>query len=286
MSLGYDWSIRLCAIASGSNGNCFVLSKKSGAILIDAGLSFKELKRRLQWIGVPIEKIKGIVITHAQPDHLNPGAVRACLEHEVPLYIDKDKETWRRVRRELGWGSEGALALLRKGMIKRFPLDRKFDVGGFHVKAFPIPHDISCVGFSVYDGILKKLSLAYDFGRPSNGEWWDLVQNLANSEALIIEANYDAGIIHQFDQVSDHVLKAKDTHTSNFTAAELVLDAIDASSNKEKLKKVILAHLSRDHNRKSTAKAVVEDTHHRAGVSVPVSVTHRIDDEEYLEIRL
>ena len=257
--------------------------------MVDAGLTFNELLRRLNWVDVSVEKIKGVLLTHAHPDHIKSAAVQLCRKHGVPLYIlDDDYETWRRVRCEFGNGSEGALSLLRHDVIRTFRIGKKFDVGDFHVQAFPVPHDVSCVGFSLYDGNRKKVAIAYDFSPPPDDEWWDLVANLSNADVLVVESNYDEGMIRNSDN-QGHVNKARDTHMPNHSTAKLVLDVAEANSmngSYGKLRKVILAHLSGTHNSRSVARSSVGGTINRGYNGISIGVTHRKEEERYLEVRL
>lgn len=278
------------ALASGSSGNCLVFSKKSGAILVDAGLTFAELRRRLKWVDVPIGKIKGVLLTHAHPDHIKSAAVQLCLKNSVPLYIlDQDEETWSRVRSEFGKGKKGALSLKRRKIIRTFSTGKKFDVGDFHVRAFPVPHDVACVGFTLYDGNRKKVAIAYDFAPPPDDEWWGLVHDLSNTDVLVVEANYDEGMIRRSKPYSSHVEKARTTHMPNHGTAKLVLDVAEANSmngRHGKLRKVVLAHLSGTHNSRSVARSAVGGTIRRGYGSISIGVTHRKEEEKILEIRL
>ena len=64
-------SISVQALASGSNGNCFLISNKTDALLIDAGISRKRILESLKKINVPKENIKGVLVTHTHSDHIS-----------------------------------------------------------------------------------------------------------------------------------------------------------------------------------------------------------------------
>ena len=69
--------LEICAIASGSNGNCYYIGNEKDAVLIDAGISCKQIVKRMAARGLDIEKIKAVFITHEHSDHLRGARVTA-----------------------------------------------------------------------------------------------------------------------------------------------------------------------------------------------------------------
>ena len=282
---------KVITLASGSSGNCFILVNNQGAILIDAGgkqLSFKRLKAKLAREDLELKDIKGILVTHVHGDHFGRAAVLACSKEKVPLFVENDRETWGIVRAGFGRRGGGAVSLRHKHMIRQFHLNRKFKVGGFYVKAFRVPHNMPCVGFSIYDGDDKKVTLVYDFNLPLQREMDRLIYNLADSELLIVESNYDNGLIiaSSIDTTNDsnHIENARINHMSNFDTAKLVLNVIDAGWGNPR--KVILAHVSKKHNRRSLAKSIIQDGIRRAGTRILVYVAPRLEDNRPLRLSI
>ena len=62
--------IELCALASGSNGNCYYIGNEKDAVLVDAGISAKQILIRIYEAGLDASRIKGIFVSHEHSDHI------------------------------------------------------------------------------------------------------------------------------------------------------------------------------------------------------------------------
>ena len=78
--------LEICAIASGSNGNCYYIGNDKDAVLIDAGISCKQIFGRMDEQGLSTDKIKAIFISHEHGDHMR-GARVIGKRLQVPVYI-------------------------------------------------------------------------------------------------------------------------------------------------------------------------------------------------------
>ena len=63
--------VEICALASGSNGNCYYIGNEQDAVLIDAGISCKQILIRIGEAGLDASRIRGIVISHEHTDHVS-----------------------------------------------------------------------------------------------------------------------------------------------------------------------------------------------------------------------
>ena len=87
-------------LASGSSGNCALLATERTRILVDAGLSFRALARRLESLGEPVETLHAVLVTHEHSDHVG-GLARLARRLKIPVYISKltapaiDWDSWR-----------------------------------------------------------------------------------------------------------------------------------------------------------------------------------------------
>ncbi len=270
--------IRLNALASGSTGNAFLVRNNNTSILIDAGLTSKQLNLRLGKVGVNIEDLDGIVLTHTHKDHLNTGALKAW-ESEVPLYIQRNDLVWEKVRR--GFHDDGAYAkvLHKNHYLKTFRVHEKFSIGGLDLMAFSVPHDQTtpCVGFNVYEGRSCRMSLASDFGVPDRLTQDRLVQTMLRSELLVIEADYDQGMLRGSPLPESVVQRISENHLSNYGAADIATSIIRAGSYN--LKRVVLAHLSNERNRPELAREIVQQALRRTGSDAKVAITHRREEK-------
>ena len=165
---------------------------------------------------------------------------------------------------------------------------KAFRVGGFYVRAFRVPHNMPCVGFNVYIDEDKEATFAYDFRRPSDEERGELVSSLVDLGIFVIEANYDDGLIMgtSVDSSNDinHIENARDNHLSNFDTVKPILDVMDTSLTKPR--KVVLAHMSTKHNKKSVAKSIVEDAIRRTGNRIPVFIAPHFEDNKTLKVSI
>ena len=77
--------IRVSVLASGSKGNSMLIDGPEGAMLVDAGLSAKELVRRMDVVGVDPQRLQAIVVTHDHSDHIR--GVRVLAKRlDLPVY--------------------------------------------------------------------------------------------------------------------------------------------------------------------------------------------------------
>ena len=79
-------SLFISSLNSGSNGNCYYAGNESEAILVDIGLSCKEIEARMKRLKLPIENIKAIFISHEHVDHIR-GAAQLSKKYFLPVYI-------------------------------------------------------------------------------------------------------------------------------------------------------------------------------------------------------
>ena len=62
--------MKIASIASGSNGNCYYLEDDNDAILVDAGISAKQIVQRMANLGLSMYKVRGVCISHEHTDHV------------------------------------------------------------------------------------------------------------------------------------------------------------------------------------------------------------------------
>ena len=222
-------SLRLCVLGSSSAGNAVYVGSERTALLIDAGLAARTTATRLAEIGVPVERLAGICVSHEHADH-TAGLRVLHRRHGVPLYanaatiemIERDPR-----RRELAW--------------QVFTTGAPFTVGDLRVEPFAVPHDAGDpVGFVVSDGRVE-VGIATDMGMPTT-----LVRaKLRRCRAVVIESNHDAGMLQRSARpwsLKQRIL-GRQGHLSNERSLELLLDIAGPQ-----LAQVFLAHLSRECN--------------------------------------
>ena len=226
--------MRVCLIASGSKGNAVFIEAGETRLLIDVGLSAREIERRLSLIGVEAESLHAILVTHEHHDHVQ-GAGPLVRRFGLPLSIHPDTHK----------------AMPRLGKIEKL---QEFDVGvPFHlrdleIRPFPITHDASApVGF-VIESPDGKIGVATDLGIATR-----LVADyLTDCRVLVLESNHDEQMLLDgpYPWHLKQRIKSSQGHLSNKASAELlnglVWDGLEA---------VFLAHLSETNNAPVMARA-------------------------------
>jgi len=215
-------------LGSGSAGNAALVRTERTAMLVDAGLSAKQLMARMAAFGVTPESLTGILLTHEHSDHTS--ALRVMLaRHELPVYCNRFTA---RALQDMG--------LAHKNW-QLFQNGSEFAVGDFTVSPFSVPHDAADpVGFRISAedacfGVLTDLGYATRLV-------FDMLRGI---RGILIETNYDEEMLQRDPRRPWSVkqrITSKHGHLSNRAAAQ-VLTELAAPLNH-----VILGHLSKDCN--------------------------------------
>jgi phosphoribosyl 1,2-cyclic phosphodiesterase len=231
-------TLSLCVLASSSAGNCTYVASAQTAILIDAGLSGKELLRRLVQVGVAAGRIQAVCLTHEHGDHTVGLSV---LHKRLGLQLYANSSTVEALGRQpnnqaLPWNI--------------FTTGSPFLIGDLRIEPFSVPHDAyDPVGFIVENdgsrvGVVTDMGMATELIR----------QRLRQCRALVVEANHDERLVTNAKRpwsLKQRVL-GRQGHLSNRHAAELLAQVADAN-----LQAVFLAHLSGECNRPELAQDTV-----------------------------
>ncbi|HEY7534718.1 MAG TPA: MBL fold metallo-hydrolase [Thermodesulfobacteriota bacterium] len=213
--------MKICTLASGSSGNALFVETKKTKILVDAGISNRQLDVRLKKLGVQISDINAVLVTHEHTDH-----AAALPFIKAPVYVSSSTVTiWKDKVENL----------------KEFESGCSFVLNDTLITPFPIPHDaLDPVGFTV-ETDHKKLGVLTDIGSVTA-----LVkERLKGSNALMLEFNYDESMLlySSYPWELKQRIKSRLGHLSNEDASGLLKDLIHKG-----LRHVILAHLSEVNN--------------------------------------
>lgn len=241
-------AIEFCSLNSGSNGNCYYIGNKEAAILIDLGISCREVEKRMKSLDIPVEKVKAIFVSHEHSDHIR-GIPVFCKKHNVPLYITQATR-------------KHAKMFFKHPYIFSFEEDVPVTIGNLTVTAFRKFHDAADpYSFTVeYKGI--RIGVFTDIGRCCE----KLISNFRNCHAAFLESNYDEEMLANGSY--PYYLKSRITgglgHLSNREALELFLNHRSAE-----LKHLILSHLSQENNRPELVEHLFKQ--HANGTEVVVA---------------
>ncbi len=225
-----------CVLVSGSKGNSLFISNGQTAILIDAGLSGREIERRLKAKNLSPYDLDAIIVSHEHSDHIRGVGVlsrRFNLPVHISLKTLKSAETY--------------LGRLYKRHY--FDCGQTFSINDLRIRPFSISHDAEDPsGFTVHSNGVK-LGIATDLGIATNM----VKQHLKNCQILILEANHDSSMLLNgpYPWPLKQRIRSRVGHLSN-TDSKCLLKELQHDS----LQHVILAHLSEQNN--TPEKAFIE----------------------------
>ena len=237
--------VSVSMLASGSRGNCAIVSSSTTRILVDAGISCRETFRRMKSRGDDPHSLSAVVITHEHCDHINGLATLAKKLH-VPVFMTAATyQAWQRAMRD----EHGVKPQLEK--FERFESGHTFQVGDIAVKPFTIPHDaVDPVGFTFRaEGI--KIGVATDLGYIP----LSVKDHLRGCDVLIMESNHDLEMLRVGPypwSVKQRVM-SRVGHLSNVALADFFTSDYDNSATF-----VVLAHLSEQNNHPEIARREAE----------------------------
>ena len=226
--------MRLVTFASGSGGNCSLVSGGDTHILIDAGISMRRIKTALASLGLHPDELSGVLITHEHRDHV---AALATMLRQTGLRLYAP----RTVANHLIWtvaGIEPRISIIAAGA--------DFGIDGLIVRAFHTSHDTDeSVGYRIAgDGAV--LGYCTDTGCVTA----DMLNALTGVDAAVIEANHDEEMLRygSYPYILKRRILSERGHLSNAACGELAVRLCAAGAVK-----LVLAHLSRENNRPDVA---------------------------------
>jgi phosphoribosyl 1,2-cyclic phosphodiesterase len=249
--------VKFCVLASGSSGNAALLATESTRILVDAGLSMRELGRRMLAAGENLEDIDAILLTHEHSDHISGVPVLARrLKKPKPFFLT------RLTGPAIDW--ENSIPVLEP-----FQAGASFRIGDIDVQSFSVPHDaIDPVGFCLQaQGV--RIGIATDLGYIPQS----VKHHLNRCDLLLIEANHDLEMLKVGPypwSVKQRVM-SRVGHLSNTVTCDFLADELDSRAQH-----VILGHVSEANNHPEIVRALAAEALERRGFFAPtVSVAEQ-----------
>ncbi len=260
-------------LASGSRGNSALIASAKTRILIDAGVSCREIVRRLRASGEDPRSLSAILITHEHSDHVAGLRVLAN-KFQIPVYMTAaTHHAWHREARD----SKGQPCSLAK--LETFSAGSSFQVADISVTPFTIPHDaVDPVGFTlVAEGV--KVSFATDLGYVPTS----IKHHLRGSDVLLMESNHDLEMLRggPYPWVVKQRVMSRVGHLSNAALAQFLTSDYDGGAAF-----VILAHLSEQNNHPELARNAAEQALSRYGSLLQNRVLLASQSEALEPIRL
>ena len=248
-----DDTVVLCTLASGSRGNAIYLAAGRSALLIDAGLSGREIERRLRRQNLDPHDIKAILVTHEHSDHIRGVGILAR-RYDLPVYMTA--LTHQAAQDAIG----------RLPACHYFRPGAEFSLADFHIHPFALSHDAADpVGF-IFSRNGSRIGVATDLGVVTG-----LVEErLKGCDLLLVEANHDNATLTAgpYPWHLKQRIRSRSGHLSNGETGALLRKLAHPN-----LRQIILGHLSDTNNSPQMARQTVEDA--LASGSIPIYTAHQ-----------
>jgi len=229
-------------LGSGSAGNSALVATDHCKILVDGGLSARQIAVRLEQCGVTADQLDGVLLTHEHGDHVC-GLEVLSRKFDIPIYANS--QTAEAVRYGGSFDHHRNWRIFRTGA--------EFKICDITVQTFPVPHDaVDPVGFAFYTGS-SALGFITDLGYATKM----IVERLREVHTLVIETNHDEKLLqndtHRPWPVKQRI-QSRHGHLSNHAAASVIEELLPG-----KIDRVVLGHLSRDCNTPELALQTVRN---------------------------
>ena len=252
-------SLFIASLNSGSNGNCYYIGNEDEAILIDAGISCREIEKRVVRLGLSIHKIKAIFVSHEHSDHIS-GISVLSKKYKLPVYITDATLLHGRID-------------LEKHLIRSFRAGQCVDIGNLLITPFPKLHDaieplsfaIACKGINI--GVFT------DIGTPCK----DVINQFKRCHAAFLEANYDDTMLDNgsYPHHLKNRIRGGKGHLSNKQALDLFIQHRPSF-----MTHLFLSHLSKNNN----CTELVYQLFHANAAGVKIIVASRYEETSLYSI--
>lgn len=235
-------------LASGSRGNATVITYGDAAVLIDAGISAKRITEGMREVGIGMNQLRGICITHEHSDHV-AGLPQMLKRFDVPVFTKK--ETWQAMGEKVAPYNKRLHAMTR----------HLLDIDDLTLEAFSLSHDAANpIGFSCYGGH-EKVTLMTDTGKIDDA----MLGHLDESTMLILEANHDVQMLRYGPYMAS--LKQRVEGPLGHLCNEIAAQALVMMKRPPHLQ-VVLAHRSEQNNTVEKVGTAMSQILHSEGIQI------------------
>lgn len=251
-------SLHFTSLNSGSNGNCYYIGNNTEAVLIDAGLSCRETERRMKRLGLNMQHIKAIFVSHEHIDHVR-GLAGIADKYSIPVYVTPATQ-------------KGCYHLKPEHAIS-FTAHEPVNIGALSITAFPKFHDAADPHSFVITCNEITIGVFTDIGKPCD----NVISYFKKCHAAFLEANYDEDMLANGNY--PFFLKQRISggvgHLSNTQALDIF-----TKHKPDFMSHIFLAHLSKENNDETLVQKIFEDV---AG-DVNVMVASRYEEMPVMSI--
>jgi len=246
--------MKVTVLGSGSTGNAVMIATEKTRVLVDAGLSAKQLLERVAAVGEDPSRIDAILITHEHSDHA--GGLRVLMKSvKCPVFISEATEySYYGTRKGAQNGASEAVKRqdALKNRTEKIESSREFRIGDIDFEPFTVPHDAADnFGFiAKKDGV--RIATLMDFGHITTL----INEKLKGCHAIVVESNHSRDMlktcpVYSWD-LKQRIL-SRTGHLSNEDLSDWLTNEFDGSA-----RDIVLAHLSQRANEPHLARLMAE----------------------------
>ncbi len=219
--------LSFASLNSGSNGNCYYISNGAEAVFIDAGLTCKETELRMKRLGLAMNLVKAIFISHEHSDHIQ-GVSQLVAKYKIPVYFSQP------TLKEAGFGR------IRKYAF-HFAATQPVMIGGLRITAFKKKHDACDPHSFIVSAAKTNIGVFTDIGEPCD----QLIHYFKQCHAAFLETNYDEDMLENgsYPRYLKNRISGGSGHLSNRQALELYI-----RHRPTFMTHLLLSHLSQENN--------------------------------------
>lgn len=220
-------SLFIASLNSGSNGNCYYIGNETEAILVDAGIPCSEIERRMQRLGLNMQNVKAIFVSHEHTDHIS-GVRVLSKKYKLPVYITLVTQRFGKLK-------------LEKNLARTFTSLEQIVIGNLSITAFPKFHDAADPYSFIISCNQIKVGVFTDIGTPCE----NLIHHFKQCHAAFLEANYDDTMLEKgsYPYFLKSRIRGGKGHLSNKQALELFI-----AHKPSFMSHLLLSHLSKNNN--------------------------------------
>lgn len=248
------------SLNSGSNGNCYYIGNSDEAVLIDAGISCRETERRMKKLGLSLEKVKAVFVSHEHADHIT-GIPGISKKYQLPVYITK--ETY-----------QNSHIPIEAHLIRSFDPDVPVVIGALNITAFAKFHDAADPHSFMISQNQINVGVFTDIGHPCR----QVIRYFKQCHAAFLESNYCENMLSNgsYPAFLKKRISGNDGHLSNNQALNLFL-----KHKNKNLSHLILSHLSKNNNSMKLVESIF--TQHAGNVQITVASRYKETEIFYID---
>jgi phosphoribosyl 1,2-cyclic phosphodiesterase len=220
-------SLFIASLNSGSNGNCYYIGNGEEAVFIDAGLSCRETELRMNRLGLQMNRVKAIFISHEHSDHIQ-GVATLVSKYQIPVYF-----TQTTLKKAGFWK-------IRKYAF-HFTAQQPVMIGNLRITAFQKKHDACDPHSFIVSAAKTNIGIFTDIGEPCD----QLIHYFKQCHAAFLESNYDEEMLEKgrYPVYLKNRIRGGNGHLSNRQALDLYI-----KHRPSFMSHLLLSHLSKENN--------------------------------------